>query len=93
MRFAGIFQKRTIVLLGWLVLAFTASAQCPDSKTCWDKLIAIENRPVTELGLSQKYAQLLTIRQQMEDCRLDKDSVYARLLHRAALYPGRSDLG
>jgi CHAT domain-containing protein len=49
----------------------------------WDKLIAIEN---DTSNLEKKLQHILILKKQFEDCHLTIDSVYARILHKSALY-------
>lgn len=71
--------------LGIIAWAFClyANGQCPAKRAVWDKLLSIEaETPVSVKNLKQ----VITLRKQFENCRLDEDSVYARLLHKEGLF-------
>ena len=57
-------------------------AQCKTSPEIWNNILAIENDELSPPG--KKLKQALTLKKEFEVCKLQEDSVYARLLHRIA---------
>lgn len=64
--------------LTW-ALSITANAQCLSHRQFWDSVISIEN---SSKDIDQKLSVLSELKIQFENCNLDKDSVFARMLHR-----------
>jgi len=52
----------------------------------WDSLVNIERIPVNRMSEQEKLPLVLGLRQEFEKRNYPEDSVYARLLHRIALY-------
>ena len=56
-------------------------SQCSSGKDLWNKIIAIEDAAIAN---QEKLQQTLRLKNKFDSCKLAKDSVYARLLHRIA---------
>lgn len=55
--------------------------QCPSGKEVWNRILAVENASLTN---SVKLQQAYGLKNEFDHCKLNRDSVYARLLHRIA---------
>src|SRR5687767_12266628 len=77
--------------LFFIVLNFQASAigQCRKSADLWDQLRLIENSK--EYNIDGKLILVLKLKEEFDLCKLPLDSVYARMLHRIALYDYQSN--
>jgi tetratricopeptide (TPR) repeat protein len=64
--------------IAWAFVLFGYSA-CPTSKQIWDELLLIEQ---SDLPAKEKLQKVLLLERQSVQCKLPKDSVYARVLHR-----------
>ena len=62
-----------------LAFCFETSAQCLTHEQVWDSIMSVESSPE---NFDEKLAVLNPLKTQFEKCRLEQDSVYARLLHR-----------
>jgi CHAT domain-containing protein/tetratricopeptide (TPR) repeat protein len=80
--------KRWPLLAAILLTLFSGrpAAQCPLPQQVWDSLLRIEAAPEAARPAAQKLKQVLALKATMDECRLPKDSVYARILHRIGLY-------
>ena len=56
-------------------------SQCPSGKDMWNRILAVENASLTNYV---KLQQAYELKNEFEHCKLMRDSVYARLLHRIA---------
>lgn len=74
--------KWSILIIWGLSTVAVANSQCPDRQSVWDSILAIEKTAQASLPESKK--KLLSLKNTFETCGLEKDSVYARLLHRLA---------
>ena len=72
----------TIVL--HLLAIGAVKGQCRLSTDIWDQLRLIENSQ--ELAVRPKIVLVRNLKTEFENCKLPADSVYARILHRIALY-------
>lgn len=75
-------KKISLCILAGAFCTF-GSGQCPTNQFMWDTLLNIE---VNAMPVDQKLHDLYKLKKKFEDCKLSKDSVYARLLHRIGLY-------
>lgn len=68
--------------IGILLVLFhvTALSQCPTGQQLYQKLLLIERD--NNMPGSEKLTQVFGLQKAFDQCRLNKDSVYARLLHR-----------
>ena len=62
---------------------FNAIAQCPTQQQFYGKLMSIEAANESD---EKKLSQAIILKDQFEKCRLGKDSVYARMLHKIGVY-------
>lgn len=84
-------KKRNYTFIIWIslstiaqALSFDCSAQYSTNKSIWENLISIENN--SSLDSKQKLDQVLSLKHVFDSSKLKKDSVYARILHRAGAY-------
>lgn len=64
-----------------LVVSTSGSSQC-DRQAIWDSIVSIEKSPANAFSESKR--KLIALKSTVDNCKLQKDSVYARLLHRLA---------
>lgn len=84
-RLRSLFRPRTLAFL--LVCTLSAGiAKGQSAHAIWDSLLHIEDMPANLMPQQQKLQLVLSLRQQFEQAHLPEDSVYARLLHRIAVY-------
>lgn len=76
----------TVAGTGLLLLAvqMTAQAQCLTSRQLYGKVVALENNAYLAAG--EKRIRGLALQKASDSCRSNKDSAYARLLHRIGLW-------
>ncbi len=74
--------KWSILIIWGLGVATMGNSQCLSRQAVWDSVLAIEKKLQTSLPERKK--ELLSLKNTFEACGLEKDSVYARLLHRLA---------
>jgi CHAT domain-containing protein/tetratricopeptide (TPR) repeat protein len=68
------------------LLTRSGPSPTPSPATIWDSLLHIEQVPAARMSQQQKLAFVLSLRQEFEQGSFPEDSVYARLLHRIAVY-------
>ena len=66
------------------VVCAPVRSQCPTGPQLWTKLIGIETDTI--LSQEQKLKEVFVLKKTFEDCRLARDSVYARILHRIGVF-------
>ncbi|HRP55934.1 CHAT domain-containing protein [Agriterribacter sp.] len=71
----------TFQLLTVLFLSTHCFSQCHTGKDIWSSILALENAFLTN---AVKLQQAYRVKHEFEHCKLSRDSVYARLLHRIA---------
>jgi CHAT domain-containing protein/tetratricopeptide (TPR) repeat protein len=90
--FSGCFRARRVAghlpcsiffLVILLLHVGQSRAQCPTPKEIYDKLLRIEN---ADDGYDVQLRQANALRNQFDKCGFEKDSVYARLLHKIGVY-------
>src|SRR5690348_13167611 len=65
------------------LVSINSYGQCLTHKQFWDSLISIEN---SNFNPGIKLENLNSLRAQYEKCSYEKDSVYARMLHKTGLW-------
>jgi CHAT domain-containing protein len=77
-----------LLLLGGTTLLIRGSPSAPTltPAAIWDSVIKIENFPDAKMSQQKKLTLALGLRQDFEKAKFPEDSVYARLLHRIAVY-------
>src|SRR5690348_15268797 len=73
------------ISLGFIaqVLSLSISAQCLTHQQFWDSTIAIENSPN---NIDRKLKTLFQLKEQYRHCKMEQDSVFARMLHRIGAF-------
>jgi tetratricopeptide (TPR) repeat protein len=75
-----IFFSRAVFLASLLLLyKLTCFSQCLTNHQFYQKLIEAEQ---SSLSFTDKFKQVRNLQKRFEQCGLNKDSVYARILHR-----------
>src|ERR1700722_16116996 len=69
-----------------LLIRGSPSARPLTPAAVWDSLINIENFPDAKMSQQKKLTLVLGLKQDFEKSKFPEDSVYARLLHRIAVY-------
>jgi len=79
-----VIDKNLCLFIIIIVICCKSNAQCLTNKQVWDDIISVEDSPKS---FDEKIAELTLLKNKFDHCDLEKDSVYARLLHRiGALY-------
>ncbi len=73
---------RWILIIMALVIGIRGTSQCLSKQFIWDSILVIEKN--AQLSLPESKKKLLSLKVNFEKCQYEKDSVYARLLHRLA---------
>jgi tetratricopeptide (TPR) repeat protein len=81
------FPPGIFLLLLWLLANSNPPPGAFHSPSAiWDSLLHVEQAPPTRMSQQQKLALVLSLRQAFENEKFPEDSVYARILHRIAVY-------
>ena len=80
---SGLSKFISLGIIAW-VFCFYSFSQYQSDTTIWAKLISIEKD--TSLSNKKKVNKIFILKKEFEDRKLVKDSVYARILHKAGLY-------
>ncbi|CAN5284502.1 hypothetical protein BH11BAC6_BH11BAC6_05710 [soil metagenome] len=78
----GYFKKTIMVFLTWFICLYSYT-QCSSKQEFWDKIFEIENSGGDN---KEKLQQLIQLKAQFEKCALQRDSVYARMLHKIGAF-------
>ncbi len=72
--------KASILIIWILGITTVAYSQCPEHRSVWDSIRTIEKN--AQESLQESREKLIRLKNTFLTCKLTKDSVYARLLHR-----------
>lgn len=76
--FSAVYKLLCPGIIAWAFVLHVHAA-CPTGQQVWDNLLSIEQ---SDLSGNEKMQKVLALQQQYIQCKLPKDSVYARILHR-----------